>query len=27
VNAHLGDIFFESKVGGGTCFEVRLPLN
>ena len=27
VNAHLGDIYFESKVGGGTCFEVRLPMN
>ena len=27
VNAHLGDIYFESKLGGGTCFEVRLPVN
>jgi signal transduction histidine kinase len=27
VNAHLGDIHFESKVGEGTCFEVRLPAN
>jgi len=27
VNAHLGDIYFESKVGGGACFEVRLPMN
>ncbi len=27
VNAHLGDIYFDSKAGGGTCFEVRLPLN
>ena len=27
VNAHLGDIYFESKVGRGTCFEVRLPMN
>jgi signal transduction histidine kinase len=27
VNAHLGDIYFESKLGGGTCFEVRLPMN
>lgn len=27
VNAHLGDIHFESKVGEGTCFEVRLPVN
>ncbi len=27
VNAHLGDIHFQSKVGEGTCFEVRLPVN
>ncbi|NDC09589.1 MAG: sensor histidine kinase [Oxalobacteraceae bacterium] len=27
VNAHLGDIHFESKEGRGTCFEVRLPVN
>lgn len=25
VNAHLGDIHFESTLGTGTCFEVRLP--
>ena len=27
VNAHLGDIHFQSKEGEGTCFEVRLPVN
>jgi len=27
VNAHLGDIHFQSTVGVGTCFEVRLPVN
>ena len=27
VNAHLGDILFDSRLGQGTCFEVRLPLD